>query len=195
MSLQARRERIRVALLITVVAGLALGSFWILTLLRQGSESALPIAKDEIDFTVEKFNFVRMSKSGEARYNISGQSLRHFPHNDSFEVDQPLLHNLAPGQAPMNMKAMRAVIEQGNKRIHLYDKVEVDRPASEQNPVFKLRTDYLQVLPDEDRMQTNQLVHIQSGRAKITASGMDANNATRQIFLSNKVSGSFLPPP
>ncbi len=195
MSLQASRERIRLALLIVLVAGLALGSFWILALLRQSGESALPIAKDEIDFTVEKFNFVRMSKSGEARYNISGHRMRHFPHNDSFEIDQPLLHNLAPGQAPMNMKAMRAVIEKGNKRIHLHDKVEVDRPASEQNPVFQLRTDYLLVLPDDDLIRTTQLVHIQSGRADITATGMEANNATRQIFLSSKVSGSFLPPP
>jgi len=194
MSLQASRQRIRLALVIALVAGLALGSFWMLEIMHQGRDVAQPIAKDEVDYTVEKFNFVRMSKSGEARYNISGLKLSHFPHNDSFEITQPLLHNLAPGQATMSMKAKRALIEKGSKQVHLHDQVEVDRPASDQNPLFQLRTDYLLVLPDEDLIKTDKLVHIQSGSTNITATGMEANNATRQLFLASKVSGSFQPP-
>jgi lipopolysaccharide export system protein LptC len=195
VSAPASSQRVRLIVIIALLVTAALGSFWILEVLRQGQTSAPTVpSKDEPDYSVEKFNFVRMSKTGQARYNISGMKLTHFPKNDTFVIEQPLLHNLAEGQAPMTLHAERAVIAHDKNEIQLQRHVKVDRPASPSGTAFHLRTDYLLVLPDQDLMKTDKPVEILLGNSTLNGTGMVANNLTREIHLASKVRGSFQPP-
>ena len=186
----------RLALILALVAAAALGSFWILEVLRQGKiDGRLAIPKDEPDYTVERFNFVRMSSTGQARYNVSGSTLTHFPNGDSFEIRQPLLHNLTEGQSPTTLRAERAVIDHVKNEIHLHRNVEVDRPASATNPVFRMRSEYLLVLPDDDILKTDKPVEILNGTSLVYGTGMVANNTKRELHLASKVHGTLQPRP
>lgn len=196
MSAPATSQRVRLAVIIALLVTAALGSFWVLEVMRQGAgKIAATLRKDEPDYTVEKFNFVRMSKTGQARYNISGAKLVHFPHDDSFVIERPLLHNLADGQAPMSLHAERATVEHLKNVIHLQRNVQIDRPASPMGEAFHMRTDYLQVLPDQDLLKTDRPVEILLGKSQLYGTGMVANNLTREIHLASRVRGSFQPPP
>lgn len=196
MSAPASSQRVRLAVIITLLVTTALGSFWILEVLRQG-QTGVPtaMAKDEADYFVEKFNFVRMSKTGQARYNISGAKLTHYPHNDSFAIEKPLLHNLAEGQAPMTVHAEHAVIDHAKNEIQLQRNVQADRPASAAGARFQLRTESLLVLPDQDLMKTDKPVEILLGNSQLSGTGMIVNNATREIHLASRVRGSLTPAP
>lgn len=195
MSAPAASQRVRLAGIIAVLLAAALGSFWILEVLRQDQRNVVPaLGKDQPDYSVEKFNFVRMSKTGQARYNISGSRLTHYPQDDTFSIEQPLLHNLADGQAPMTLHAERAKIDHAKNEIHLLRNVQVDRPASPNGEAFRMRTDYLLVLPDEDLLKTDRPVEISLGRSQLSSVGMVANNLTRELQLTSRVRGSFQPP-
>jgi len=195
MNAPVRTGRVRLAVIMALAATVALGSFWVLEVLRQTkNDERAAIPKGEPDYTVDKFNFVRMSKTGQARYNVSGLKLTHFPNDDSFEIRQPVLHNLAEGQAPLTLHAERAVIDHVKNQIHLHRNVVVDRPASATAGVFKLRSEYLLVLPDEDLLKTDKAVEILSGASQLYGTGMVANNATRELHLASRVRGT-LPPP
>ena len=196
MSTQVSSQRVRLVMLIAVLMLAALGSFWILEVMRQ-EKNALPslISKDEPDYFVEKFNFVRMSPTGQARYNISGSKLTHFPKDDTFIIDKPLLHDLADGQAPMTLHAERAVVDHVKNEIELQRNVQVDRPASAAGAEFHMRTEILRVLPDQDIIKTDQPVEIKLGNSHLNGTGMIANNRTREIQLASKVHGSFPPRP
>lgn len=188
-------NRVRLGVILALLTTLALGSFWILEVLRRSSnEAVFDMPKDEPDYTVEKFNFVRMSKTGEARYNISGMKLAHYPENDSFEIQQPVLNSLAKNQSPMTLRAERAIVDNTGDKIHMYHNVQMDRPASGASDHFHLASDYLLLLPNEDIMQTDKPVDITFGPTKLKGVGMFANNATREFRLSNNVHGTYQPP-
>lgn len=196
MSAPASSQRVRLAVIITLLVTTALGSFWILEVLRQGQTGApTAMAKDEADYSVEKFNFVRMSKTGQARYNISGAKLTHYPQDDTFAIEQPLLHNLAEGQAPMTVHAEHATIDHAKNEIQLQRNVQADRPASAAGVRFQLRTKSLLVLPDQDLMKTDKPVEILLGNSQLSGTGMVVNNATREIHFASRVRGSFPPAP
>lgn len=187
-------NRVRLGVILALLTALALGSFWMLEVLRRSSnETFADLPKDEPDYMIEKFNFVRMSKTGRVRYNISGAKLLHYPENDSFEIQLPVLNSLGQDQSPMTMHAERAIVDNTGNKIHMYRNVQMDRPAVGANEHFHLASEYLLILPDNDVMQTDKPVDITFGRARLSGTGMFANNATREFRLSAHVRGTYQP--
>lgn len=185
-------DRFRLLVLISLAATLALGSFWMFEVMRRGIDVTLPVvARSEPDYTVEEFSLVRMSKTGQARYNIAGAKLTHYPQSDSYEIAQPLLKSFSAGRPPMTLRAERAVADPGHNKIHLYDNVHVDRPVSSASEHFHLKSEYLLVLPDDDVMQTDKAVDITFGTSHLTGVGMFADNATREFRLAGDVRGRY----
>jgi len=179
-------------MILAVLATLALGSFWVLEVMRRNSADTTPKSvKGEPDYIVGTFTLVRMSTTGHARYKISGDKLWHYPENDTFEIQQPRLHNLAEDQSPMTLRADRATVENIARKVHMYHDVKVDRPAFAAHSHFELNTEYLLVLPDDDIMQTDKAVKIQVGPSQLTGVGMFANNATLEFRLAKNVQGTF----
>ena len=192
MSGKRTADRFRLLVLISLATVLALGSFWVLEVMRRGIDDTLPaVTRSEPDYTVEKFSLVRISKTGQARYNIAGAKLTHYPQSDSYEIQQPLLKNFSAARPPMTLRAERAVADPGNNKIHLYDNVHMDRPVSSVSEHFHLTSEYLLLLPDDDVMQTDKAVDITFGTSRLTGVGMFANDATREFRLAGHVQGHY----
>jgi lipopolysaccharide export system protein LptC len=188
-------NRVRLVMITLSLAAIALGSFWLLEVMRRSTgEDVAAMSKGEPDYVVDKFSFVRMSKTGVARYSVSGTKLIHYPDKDSFEVQQPVVHSLNDKRLLTTMRAQRAIVEEETNKIHLYHEVQVERQASAASERFHLASDYLLVLPDDDVMQTDKSVDIIYGRSHLTGVGMYVNNATRELRLSRNVHGTFQPP-
>jgi lipopolysaccharide export system protein LptC len=188
-------KRVRLVLVITLGAALTLGSFWVLEMMRKGADDSMPaLPRNEPDYYVEKFNFVRMSQSGQARYNISGKRLTHNPADDSFEIQLPVINSLGSDRPPMTVRAQRALVNDDSSKVHLYDDVHIDRPATPAAEHFHVKSDYLLVLPDDDVMQTDKPVDITLGTSRLTGTGMLANNATRELRVSGNVHATYQSP-
>ncbi len=173
---------------IMVVGGfLAFGSYWMVHLMENSDATLDSDAfKNEPDYIVEKFSFVRMTPEGKPHYVLSGAKLTHRPVNDSSDVELPVLQNIAPGAPPMTIVAQRARIVNAGNQVDLNGKVDIQRPASPTTRSLRLRTEKLTVFPDEDRMQSDQQVTMQLGDTVVTGTGMRANNATRQIHFASR---------
>jgi lipopolysaccharide export system protein LptC len=189
-------RRFRVAALLALMIALALGSFWVLEVMRRDGGDLLPnTTRTEPDFYVDKFSYVRMSGSGEARYHMSGSKLTHNPTDDSYDIQQPLLSNQSKSNpAPTTLRAERARVDSDYGKVHLYDNVHLDRPASPTSDELHVKSDYLLVLPDDDVVKTDKPVHITSGRSTLSGVGMFLNNATREFRLSSNVHGTYQAP-
>lgn len=188
-------QRLRLPLLILLAGGLALGSFWLLEVVHKGGEQSESAAtRTAPDYYIDKFDFVRMSETGQPRYSISGIKLLHFPRDDSSEIERPVVNRLEKIQPPMKIYADKARIEDSNSRIHMKGNANVDRPATPMAKYFHLKSEYLLVLPDDDVIQTDQPVHIVLGATVLNGTGMFVNNATREFRLSSKVHGIFQAP-
>ncbi|HEY0845784.1 MAG TPA: LPS export ABC transporter periplasmic protein LptC [Noviherbaspirillum sp.] len=187
--------RVRSIITVAVLAMLALGSFWLYEVLRRAATDVIPSPeRSEPDFYVEKFSYVKLSKTGAAHYHFSGARLTHNPKDDSYDITQPVVRNLSNPESPMIMRADRARVSSDNSEVHLYDDVRLDRPGTATAEPMHISSEYLLLLPDDDVMKTDKPVEITFGRSRLTGAGMFANNATREFTLSSNVHGTYQPP-
>lgn len=187
-------QRIRLIITVVVLTALALGSFWVLQVMQRNADDkpgTRPHAKP--DYYVEKFNYVRMSETGQPRYDIAGARMVHFPDDDSFEVTLPVVTSLDQNKAPMTLRSKRARIEDDNSKIHLYDDVHADRGATGTSEDMHLTTEYLLLLPDDDIARTDKPAQITMGKSIMTGTGMIINNATQEFQLLHDVRGTYQP--
>ena len=182
-------NRVRIASLLALSAGLACASvLWLLEVMKHGiNDSRSDSARDAPDYTVENFNFVRASKIGQARYSVTGAKLSHFPNDDTYQIDLPVMHSLSVEKPVITTHAKRALSNSDGSEVQLFDDVQVDRPDSKFAPHFHMTTEYLRVLPDEDIMRTDRAVDIVQGNTEITGEVMYANDATLQYTLDRNV--------
>jgi lipopolysaccharide export system protein LptC len=188
-------NRFRLAVILALGAALALGSFWMVEVMRQAIKDSTPdLPRNEPDYYVEKFNFVRMSMTGEAQYNISGKKLTHNPIDDSHAIDLPVVNSLSKDRPPMTIYSERAMVDSESRKVHMYNNAHIDRPATATSEHFHLKSDYLLILPDDDVIKTDKPVEITLGTSRLNGTGMYANNATRELQLSSNVHATYQPP-
>lgn len=187
---------VRIIVLIALSAALALGSFWMLEVMRRQTESMLPAKpRAAMDFYVEQFNFVRMAKDGTARYNLTGTRMTHNPQDDSYLVQKPVMYSFGKNRPPMTSSSDYAIVTDDSSQVHMHDNAYIDRPASGTKQEFQLRSSYLLLLPDDDIIKTPKPVELKLGTSVLTGVGMFANNATGEFRLSSNVKGQYQPPP
>ncbi len=197
MPMRKQRTAHRTRLLLTILVGvlLAFGTFWLGLVMERGGDGKQADQRNEPDYIVDNFSFVRMNQIGQPSYLISGTRLTHRPLDDSSEVDKPFMRSLKPGEPPMDMHADRGRIDQGNSRVQLSGNVLIDRAAAPTVKRMAMRTEALTVLPDEDRMLSDRPVAMRVGDSLMTGIGMAANNATRQIDIAQRVRITYPPAP
>jgi lipopolysaccharide export system protein LptC len=191
-----KRTAHRWRLLIIMMSGafLALGSFWLAQMMDdQSAALGADAFRDEPDYIVEKFSFVRMSPDGQPRYVISGSKLTHRPIDDSADIEQPQVKSVGPGHAPMTIVAKHARVDHGNTQVHLSGDVEVDRKGSATVQPMVMKTQELTVFPDDDTMQSAVEVTMTLGTSFVRGTGMRANNATKQLHFDRN--GEMILPP
>ena len=183
-------------LTIVMVVGVfvAVGSFWLVQVVNQaGQDAKVDQHRNEPDYIIDRFSMVRMNKTGQPAYIISGDKLTHRPVDDASVIDKPYVHSLAGNQPPMNIHADTAHVDQGNTRVKLSGNVDVVRPAGPQAQAMRMTTPTLTVYPDEERMETVSPVALEMGSATANGVGMKANNATREVQLGGR--GQLVMPP
>lgn len=183
-------------LLATIVAltFLALGSFWLVQVMNEGANGGpSDPRKNEPDYFVNNFSMVRMSKTGQPAYIVSGVQLTHRPSDDSEDVDKPFVRDMTPGKPPLDIHAVHAHVSDNNSRVQLNGNVIIDRPAGPLSQSLHMTTEALTVFPDSEEMQTDLPVQMTSGTSIMNGVGMKANNATGRVEIMNKVH-IFYPP-
>ncbi len=188
-------NRVRLTVIIVLTAVIALASFWVVEVMRRTAED-MPVDRPagQPDFYVERFNFVKTSPIGKVQYHISGERLTHYPDNDSYLIQNPIVNSVLEDGPPMMTRADRAIVNDNQTHIHLYDNVVAERPASAQTAYFRLRSQYMLVLPEEDVMRTDQPVEVLFNQSKVTGTGMVANNATREVQILGNAHAIYQPP-
>lgn len=191
---RASANRFRIGVVLAMAALLALGSFWLLDVLRRDMRQAAPAsARTDPDYYVEQFNFVRVARTGQARYHISGARMAHSPQDDSYEITRPVVKSLSPTRPATTVVAERATGNADLSQVELFDNVKMDRPASATTRHLRMTSDHVLVLPNEDIMKTDRPVTLVSGTAVLKGTGMYANQATGEFRLSGDVRAVFPP--
>lgn len=187
--------RFRIALLLALTAALALGSFWLLEVMRKGAEIDGDAAnRNAPDYYVENFQFVRVSNAGQPQYSMSGRRLTHYPSDDTHKIDLPVVNSLTPERPPMQATSDTARFDRIHSEIHMYGDAHLDRAATADRARLQVDSDYLLLRTDQDIMQTDKPVIITQGRSVLKGNSMVANNATGELRLAGNVDVTYRPP-
>lgn len=185
-------RRFRLLVVLAPLIGIALGSFWLLEVMRRSADVDVPARmRTEPDFYVDRFSYVKVSPEGRPEYRFSGERMTHNPQDDTYDIRKPLFSSIAEGRSPTTLRAERAHVSNDNSEVHLYDNVHMDRPASGNSQELQVKSEYMLLLPDDDVVRSDKQVVITLGPSILTGTGMYANNAARELRLNSSVHGTY----
>ncbi|WDZ95462.1 LPS export ABC transporter periplasmic protein LptC [Herbaspirillum sp. WKF16] len=188
--------RIRLGVILVTLVALALGSFWVLQVLRtDGDRQLVERPRSKPDYYLENFSYVKLGPTGLPRYDVAGLKMVHFPADDSFEITKPVVHSLDKEKPPMELYSDTARVTDDQSKIHMYGNANAIRGAANGRDPMHLVSEYLLLLPDDEVVKTDKPVVMTMGTTRLSGVGMTANNATQVVQLFGNVRGHYEPAP
>ena len=187
--------RVRLTIIFVVVLILTLGSMWLNMVIRKTATDAAALAqRTEPDFIVENFRYFKMKPDGQAQYEAIETKMTHFPIEDSYLIDNPVIFSLNNDSQLQTIKSKEAYVEDFNSKIHMRNDVVMNREPSATKGPFKLTSEYVLVYPDDEIMTSDREVIVHDNHSVMTGVGMQANNATSELQILNRARITYQPP-
>lgn len=187
MNLQRNVQQALPLLILILLVGLTM---WLERATRVDDRPSSGKSRHDPDVIVDNFTLRRFDPSGQVQHTLTAQQLRHYPDDDSTELDQPLL--LYRGkQSPTRISADRAQLMKDGKEAILRDNVRVLREASPGNPEMTLETSVLNVYPDDEIARTDKPVKLTQGKSVAHGVGMVADRVKQTYILESRVKATL----
>ncbi|MDO8351714.1 MAG: LPS export ABC transporter periplasmic protein LptC [Gallionella sp.] len=167
--------------------------YWLDSQVQQEGSVAVQNQRHTPDVIMDNFSATKMDQQGVPRFFLSAQQLRHYPDNDSTELELPRLTMLTAERPAVRMAGKRGLISSRGDEVIFRDDVNVVRAASAEQSALTLRTQYLRVLPDLDLANTDQAVTIVDANNTVHAIGLEMDNKARILKLLSHVRSEHLP--
>ena len=180
----------RTSISLIIVLILALLSLWL-----QEAFKEVPIItpkKDEHfpDYFMENFSVTSMNAAGTPDYILHASKMNHYADDDSSELVNPLIE-FKQNQGDWTVSASRAVYMRHQNLIHLYDKVQIRRLASDRHEPLSIDTDYLRIDTENQVAETDLLAHIKTIELNLDTKGMVFDNRKGILKLLSDVRGTY----
>ena len=187
MNLQRNVQQALPLLILILLVGLTM---WLERATRVDDRPSSGKLRHDPDVIVDNFTVRRFDPSGQVQHTLTAQQLRHYPDDDTTELDQPLL--LYRGkQSPTRISADRAQLLKDGKEAILRDNVRVLREASPGRAEMTLATTLLYVYPEEEIARTDQPVRMTQGKSVATGVGMVADRIKEKYVLESRVKATI----
>ena len=149
--------------------------------------------RHDIDYSVDNFSATTLNIQGRARFTLTAEKLWHYPDDDTTHLQMPQLKSHYADRPPTITSAQTGKLSSKGDDVYLYDEVRVLRPASEGLDEQRFATDYLHIIPDHDRADTDQAVVMTSRNSLTRAVGMELDNKARTVKLLSNVRANHEP--
>lgn len=161
--------------------------YWLDSQVQQEGSRAPQNQRHDPDVIMGNFSATRMDQQGVPRFLLAARQLRHYPNDDSTELDLPRLTMLTVERPEVRMSGKRGLISSRGDEVIFRDDVSVVRAASAGQSALTLRTQSLRVLPDQDLANTDQAVTIVDAHNIVHATGLEMDNKARTLKLLSHV--------
>ena len=183
---------------VLLLGALAALTYWLNTQVRVAGPAFDGSGRHDPDIFVENFKAINLDKDGRIRQALVATRARHFPDDDTMALDQPQIAFTDPGKPRLDVTADRATVTGDREHAYFEGHVTAVREAATaadgktEGPVT-FTTEYLHVIPTEDRVLTDRAVTIADPRGTINATGLDFDNKAKTVKLKSHVSGQLQP--
>lgn len=187
MNLQRHAQQALPLVILILLAGLTM---WLERTTRVEDRPASGKLRHDPDVIVDTFTLRRFDEKGEVQHTLHGRQLRHYPDDDTTELDAPLL--VYRGKAsPTRITAEHALLTRDGKEAILRDNVRVLREAGPGNPQMTLETSLLHVYPDDEIAKTDEPVKMTHGKSVAHGVGLFADRVKQSYVLESRVKATL----
>lgn len=193
---QALQDRIVAWSPALLLGALAAMTYWLDAQVRAPPPKFDGSGRHDPDLFIENFKATSFDDQGRVQQALMAMAARHYPDDDSTELDGPEITFNDPGKPRLTVTADKASISGDRERVDFSGHVKGVRDASSdtaRDGPTTISSEYLQVLPKEDKIVTDKAVTIADPRGIINATGMEYDNKSKTIKLRSRVSGQFAP--
>ncbi len=183
---------LRTALVLIGLTAGALGS-WYLARQGRGDGDAMPsFDSTQQGYYLKSARILGTGPNGDLLYELRAEYAEQ-KENDHVFFSNVLLHYSPQSAVPWRVNADSAVIRQDEDRLLLSGNVRAVSSEGFSGKDTELRTQYLEIDPDNYLAETNERVQIRIGARSLTATGMLASLKENRLELKSNVSGKFAP--
>lgn len=171
---------------------LALLTFWINRAVQPPLPKLDGSSRHDPDYIMSNFVTTQTDVNGDLRYKLAAIEMRHFPDDDSTELQRPRYTQFAVGKPYTEVEGMRGFVSSDGEEVRLFDNVKVTRQAFADKGEMTVETDYLNIRPNEELVTTDRPVIIrQAPKTVIYATGMVYEKKQKTVTLLNKVRAHY----
>ncbi len=153
------------------------------------------------DLLVEGVRVVELDAQGKPVQTLQAERARHYPDDGTIEFDAPRVVMSQPDRPQFSVEAAKGRVSGDRQNAYFEGGVRATRAGagpgatSADGPAgpITLSTEFLHVIPKEDRAQTDKPVTIEEPRGIIHANGLVLDNASRTLKLKGNVRGTMAP--
>jgi lipopolysaccharide export system protein LptC len=191
-------DRISIYLPIILMAVLALGTYWLARTTPgvSNSVSGQHAAKHEADYFLRNFSVKSFTPQGRLKSEIEGVEARHYPDTDTLEIEQPRFRSYNDVGAVTIATAKHAISNGDGSQVQLIGDAVVTRdppPAQKDQPQMEIRSDFLHLFANDEKVKTDKPVSIRRGSDVFQADSLDYDNLDRILQMQGRVHGLLLP--
>jgi lipopolysaccharide export system protein LptC len=178
-----------------MMAALALGTWWLVRnapTVETPRETVAP--RHEPDYEMTNFVVQRFAKDGTLRTQLEGDRLRHYPDNDTLEIDRARLRAIDSDGIVTLATANRALANGDGSEIQLLGDARVVRPAHGDAEEIEFRGEFLHAFRNVEQVRSHLPVTVTQGESVVHADGMAYDNLARVIDLHGRTRATFVSP-
>lgn len=189
MSMQSKSVIIFPLVLLSILAAL---TFWINITVQPPAPKLDGSSRHDPDYIVSNFVTTQTDANGDLRYKLAASEMKHFPDNDATNLQNPRYTQFALNKPYTQVQGLHGYVSSNGEIVEIVDNVLVTRQAFEGKGEMTLETDYLNIRPDDELVQTpNPVIIRQAPKTVIYATGMVYEKKKRTLTLLNKVRAHY----
>jgi lipopolysaccharide export system protein LptC len=179
-----------------LLGALAAMTYWLDAQVRTPPPKFDGSGRHDPDLYVENFKATSLDEKGRVHQALIARVARHYPDDDSTDLVDPQITFNDPGKPRLTVRADKANLTGDREHVTFTGHVKGVREASSETArdgPTTITSEYLLVMPKEDKIVTDKAVTIADPRGIINATGMEYDNKSKTIKLRSRVSGQIEP--
>jgi len=178
-----------------ILSALALLTYWVNISVQPPAEKSDGSTRHDPDYMMHNFVSSQTDVKGALRYRLKSAEMKHFPDDDSTHLIKPIYTQYIEGKSYIKVEGLVGDLSSNGKDIKLYKNVKITRAPYAEKQEMTLETEYLNILPDEDLVLTQEPVVIrQAPKTVVYANGMVYEKKKLTLTLLNKVRAHYEKP-
>lgn len=174
---------------------LAAFSWWVaqeaMRAMHGGSNGPEPPQKP--DYFLHDFHTLNFDAKGQPSAQLTGEAMQHIPGNDTVRITRPEMRSRNAQGVVTTAQAQTGISNADGSNVQLLGDAVVRRIAPGA-PELTVRSDFLNVFPNAQRISSNKPSTVQRGTSVFSGDSLEMNGLDGTFAMQGKVSGSVARP-